>query len=94
MQNGQLKLLGANTASRSPLAPEVPPMADLVPGFNFATILTMLALAGTPHAAIDRMSLELAEILKLPNIIRGLQTAAVEPIGSSLRSTQSTNLEW
>ena len=81
VQNGQLKLLGANSASRSPLAPEVPPMADLVPGFDFAPILAVLALPGTPQAAVDRMSRELGEIVKLPDVMKGLQTAAVEPIG-------------
>ena len=81
VQNGQLKLLGANSASRSPLAPEVPPMADLVPGFDFAPILAVLALPGTPQAAVERMSRELAEIVKLPDVMKGLQTAAVEPIG-------------
>jgi tripartite-type tricarboxylate transporter receptor subunit TctC len=79
VQNGQLKLLAANSATRSRLAPEVPPMADLVPGFDFAPALIVLAAPGTPQIAIDRLASEVAEVVKLPDVLKGLNTAAVEP---------------
>ena len=81
VQNGQLKVLASNAANRSPLTPDVPAIAELVPGFDFATILTVLAAPGTPPVAIDRVSRDLADVVKLPDVMRGLQVAAVEPIG-------------
>ncbi len=81
VQNGQVKVLASNAANRSPLAPDVPLIAELVPGFDFATILTVLAAAGTPTIAIDRVSRELAEVVKLPDVVKRLHGAAVEPIG-------------
>lgn len=79
VQQGQLRLLGANSATRSRLAPDVPPLADLVPGFDFAPMLVVLGAPGTPQVAIERLSKEIAEIVNLPEVIRGLNTAAVEP---------------
>lgn len=79
VQQGQVRLLGANSIMRSRLAPEVPPLADLVPGFDFAPMIVVLAAPGTPQVAIDRISKEIAEIVKLPEVIAGLNTAAVEP---------------
>lgn len=94
VQQGQLKLLGANSAVRSKLAPDVPPIADLVPGFDFAPMLAILAASGTPQVAIDRMAREIAEIVKLPDVIKGLNTAAVEPApGGSAELTRELNRE-
>lgn len=81
VQNGQLKVLASNAAARSPLTPDVPLIAEVVPSFDFATILTVLAAPGTPPAAIDRLSRELAEVVKLPEVVKSLHGAAVEPIG-------------
>lgn len=79
VQQGQLKLLGTNSLGRSKLAPEIPPLADLVPGFDFAPMLVILGAPGTSQVAIDRLNKELFEILKMPELIRGLNIAAVEP---------------
>jgi tripartite-type tricarboxylate transporter receptor subunit TctC len=79
VQLGQLKLLGANSATRFSLAPDVPPIADLVPNFDFAPILVVLGAAGTPQVAIDRLSKEIIEVIKHPDVVNGLKTAAVEP---------------
>ncbi len=79
VQQGQLKLLGTNSLRRSKLAPEIPPLADLVPGFDFAPMLVILGAPGTSQVAIDRLNKELFEILKMPELLRGLNIAAVEP---------------
>ena len=81
VKNGQLKVLASNAGVRSPLTPDVPLIAEVVPGFDFATILTVLAAPGTPAVAIDRLSRELAEVVKLPAVVKSLHGAAVEPIG-------------
>lgn len=79
VQQGKLKLLGTNSLRRSKLAPEIPPLADLVPGFDFAPMLVILGAPGTSQVAIDRLNKELFEILKMPEVLRGLNIAAVEP---------------
>lgn len=89
VQTGQLKLLGANSLQRSRLAPEVPPISDLIPGFDFAPALVVLAAPGVSPIAVERLSKELMEVLKNPDVIRGLNTAAVEPNGGGPAELQS-----
>ena len=81
VQNGQVKVLASNTVNRSPLTPDVPAIAEMVPGFDFATILVVLAAPGTPASAIDRISRELAEVVRQPGVVKSLNSAGVEPLG-------------
>ena len=43
-----LRVLAIAADKRLPQAPDVPPIADVIPGFDFAVIIGVLARAGTP----------------------------------------------
>ncbi len=79
---GQVKLLATNAAQRSSLAPNVPAIAEVIPGFDFAVIVGVLAATGTPASAIERISAEMAQIAKIPDVIQILNNAGIDPIGS------------
>ncbi len=79
---GQVKLLATNAAQRSSLAPNVPAIAEVIPGFDFAVIVGVLAAIGTPASAIERISAEMAQIAKMPDVIQILNNAGIDPIGS------------
>lgn len=80
---GQVKLLANNAAQRSSQEPNVPAIAEIIPGFDFAPIVGVLAATGTPASAIERISAEMAQISKMPEVITTLNNAGIEPIGSS-----------
>lgn len=82
VQSGQAKLLASNASTRSPQAPDVAAIAELVPGFDFAVVVGVLAAGGTPQAAIDRISREIAEVVKMPDVVKQFQAAVVEPVGA------------
>ncbi|MDB5779045.1 MAG: hypothetical protein JWP79_2942 [Polaromonas sp.] len=79
---GQAKLLASNAASRSSLEPNVPAIAEIIPGFDLAPIIGVLAATGTPASTIERISTEMAQIAKMPEVIETLHKAGIEPIGS------------
>ena len=83
VKSGQIKLLANNAAQRSSQAPNVPAISEIIPGFDFAPIVGVLASTGTPTAAIDRIAAEMALIAKMPEVIQTLNNAGIEPIGSS-----------
>lgn len=83
VKSGQVKLLANNAAQRSSQEPNVPAIAEIIPGFDFAPIVGVLAAIGTPASAIERISAEMAQIAKMPEVIATLNTAGIEPIGSS-----------
>jgi len=62
---GKLRALGVATAHRSPLAPEIPTIAEAgVPGIVVGTWYGLLAPRGTPPAAIQLLNREIAAVLK------------------------------
>lgn len=80
--NGQVKLLASNATARSPQAPTIPTIAETVPGFDFSVAIGVLAARNTPPYAIDRISKEIAEAVKHPQLVRKFQTAVIDPIGA------------
>jgi tripartite-type tricarboxylate transporter receptor subunit TctC len=79
---GQVKLLATNAAQRSSQEPNVPALAEIIPGFDFAPIIGVLAATGTPVSAIDRISAEMALVAKMPEVIQTLSNAGVDAIGN------------
>jgi len=82
VKGGQVKLIANNAARRSSQEPNIPAIAETIPGFDFAPIVGILAGTGTPASAIDRIAAEMALIVKMPEVIQLLTNAGIEPIGS------------
>ena len=83
VQNGQVKVLASNALTRSPQAPDVPAIAETLPGFDFSVAIGVLAATGTPQSAIDRISREIAEVVKIPEVVKTLHGSVIDPIGST-----------
>lgn len=80
---GQVRLVGSNAGKRSSQEPNVPTISEVIPGFDFAPIIGVLASTGTPQAAIDRMTAEMSFVAKLPETIQILSNAGIEAVGGS-----------
>ena len=81
VKDNRVKLLATNGGRRSPMEPDVPAIAEIVPGFDFAVIVGVLAATGTPQAAIDRISSEIDKINKSPEMVQILANAGIEAGG-------------
>jgi tripartite-type tricarboxylate transporter receptor subunit TctC len=66
---GRLKALAITSLTRSPLAPEIPTVAESgLPGFDVAPWFGVLARAGTPAEVINRLNAEMIRIVNLPDV--------------------------
>jgi len=63
VQRGQLRALAVSSPRRLPELPEVPTLAETLPGFEFNGWFAVVAPLGTPRDAIQRMNLEFNRIL-------------------------------
>jgi tripartite-type tricarboxylate transporter receptor subunit TctC len=81
VKSGQLKLLAVNSGRRWPLEPDVPAIAEKIPGFDLAPNLILLAKTGTPPEATNRISAEIAKIAQQPDAIEALRGLGVTLIG-------------
>ena len=81
-RDGKLRILAVSTGKRSRLAPDVPTIAEAagIPGFDHAGGLGLVARAGTPQVAIDRMSAALAKAVAMPEVVARFAAVGLEPI--------------
>jgi tripartite-type tricarboxylate transporter receptor subunit TctC len=77
-----VKMLAANGAKRSSLAPNLPTIAEKIPGYDYAVIIGIYARADTPDDIVNRIAAETAEIAKEAEVIQRLTTLGVEAIGA------------
>jgi tripartite-type tricarboxylate transporter receptor subunit TctC len=63
--------------------PEIPAIAESVPGYAYNSWLGLFAPAGTPAPAVDRLSREVATALRTPQARERLEQLGYEPVGST-----------
>lgn len=83
VKSGQARILVSNSAQRSTVMPNVPTIAELIPGFDFAVVIGMLAASNAPPAAIARMSAEAMAAARHAELLTTLAGAGVDAVGSS-----------
>jgi tripartite-type tricarboxylate transporter receptor subunit TctC len=82
-KDGRVKLLAINSLKRSELAPEVPAIAETIPGFDFAPTFGLFAPNGTPREIVVKIGADVAQVVKLPDIVERMKNLGIEPIGVS-----------
>jgi tripartite-type tricarboxylate transporter receptor subunit TctC len=87
--NKNITLLATNGATRSAQAPNAPPVADFIPGYEFAPKIGVYARTGTPPAMLQKIANEVAAIVKEPEIVKQFAAAGIEPSGVALAPYQA-----
>lgn len=81
---GRLKAIAVTSAERSGLLPELPTLRESgLPDIQAVPWFAYMAPRGTPDAIVQRMSREIAAVLKDPEVQKRLQTAYFDPVGST-----------
>jgi tripartite-type tricarboxylate transporter receptor subunit TctC len=79
IQSGQLIALGVTTRRPVSLLPGVPPIGDVVPGYEASSWNAIMAPAGTPPAVIEKLN----RVLENPDVREKLRSFGSEPVGGS-----------
>jgi len=83
-KGGKLRALAVTTASRSPVAPDVPTLAESgLPGYEIGSWQGVFAPAGTPPDIVKRLNAEIVKIIKSPDVQKKLIDLGAEPVGDS-----------
>ena len=77
IRNGQLRPLAVSSPERYPLMPDVPTMAEAVPGIHLMSWLGLAAAPQTPRPIIDRLNGEVRHALELPDVKQWLADTGV-----------------
>ncbi len=77
---GKVRALGTTGLSRSPILPDVPTIAEAVPGFEFSQWVGFMAPKGTPSAIVAKLHDTISAILSRPDIKRAWEAEGAEPM--------------
>lgn len=79
VKGGKIKLIAMSSAKRNADLPNVPTVAETLPGFLTGSWQGLLAPAGTPKAVVDKLHAEVLRITALPEVKERLTTLGAEP---------------
>lgn len=83
IRSGKLVGLGVASLQRSPLIPDLPTVAEAIPGFEADSRNGLMAPSGTPAPAIDRIQAEVAKIIQHSDVRKRFATIGATPVGST-----------
>jgi tripartite-type tricarboxylate transporter receptor subunit TctC len=83
VKEGTVRALGVTTKMRVKSLPEVPPVADSVPGYVVTGWLGIGAPKSTPPEVIDRLNKEMNAVLADPEVLKRLENVGSEPFSGS-----------
>src|SRR6185503_558262 len=79
---GKVKALGVSSAKRSALVPDLPTIAETVPGYEFIGWYSLVAPAKTPAPIISKVNAEVLRALKSPDLAERITALGAEPMGA------------
>ncbi len=79
IRSGQLRALAVSSAERYPLLPDVPTMAETVPGIKVESWLGLAGPAGMPKSVVDKLNAEVNRALGTPEIKKWAADSGVVP---------------
>ncbi len=83
VKSGRLRALAVSTAKRSTAMPELPTIADDLPGYEMSGWIGLMAPAGMPREISGRLSREIRKILEIPEIKERFLALGLEPAGNT-----------
>ena len=81
IRKGTLRGLAVSSAKRTPLLPEVPAVAETLPGFEVLGWFALLAPAKTPPQIVQALNAELNRMIAKPQVVAKLIELGAEPLG-------------
>src|SRR5215831_4112055 len=88
INGGTLRGLAVSSRKRFVLEPNIPAIAETLPGFEVMSWLGLAAPGGTPRAIVERLNWEIGEILKLPDVRDKLAIVGNIPMPSTPEQMQ------
>jgi tripartite-type tricarboxylate transporter receptor subunit TctC len=97
-KSGKFRVYGVTLAKRAPPIPEVPAIAETLPGLVGDGWHGIFAAGGTPPAVVERLNAEIGRVLALPDIRQKLADLSLEPFPTSPAETaailQRDHAKW
>jgi len=80
IKSGRVRPLGVSSDKRTTQFPDVPAIAEFVPGYEFTAWIGCFVPAGTPKAVVDTLNAALAKALANPEVVAKLTVQTLDPM--------------
>jgi tripartite-type tricarboxylate transporter receptor subunit TctC len=85
VRSGKLRALAVTTPQRVAALPDVPAVAEAIPGYEVVGWYGIIGPAGMPAPLVERLNQELLQVLKQPDVHERIVNDGSEPVGNSPR---------
>jgi tripartite-type tricarboxylate transporter receptor subunit TctC len=83
VKSGHLRLMAVGTEKRMATLPDVPTIAETLPGFASSAWFAVVAPPKTPRAIVERLSADVAAAIRSPEVAQRFVELSAEPVGSA-----------
>ncbi len=83
VKSGRLRALGVTSVKESPALPGVPPIASVLPGYEFSAWFALVAPKGTPREIITVLNQHFTKAIASPELARRFADEGIDAIGST-----------
>ncbi|MFM8692146.1 MAG: Bug family tripartite tricarboxylate transporter substrate binding protein [Limnohabitans sp.] len=83
VREGRLRALGVTSAKRTPLAPDLPAIAEVLPGYESTTWFGLFGPRQLPAEVVQRVNAAANQVLKDPEVMDRLTRLGIEPTGGT-----------
>ncbi len=83
VRDGRLRALGVTSARRTPLAPDLPAIAEVLPGYESTTWFGLFGPRQLPLDVVQRVNTAANQVLKDPEVMDRLTRLGIEPTGGT-----------
>jgi tripartite-type tricarboxylate transporter receptor subunit TctC len=83
VQDGRIRLIAVTGKERSFLKPDVPTVAETLPGFEAASWTGFYAPAATPRDIVELLSREAQKAVRAPDVVERLRGLGATPVGNT-----------
>ncbi|HUY04110.1 MAG TPA: tripartite tricarboxylate transporter substrate binding protein [Rhodocyclaceae bacterium] len=83
IKSGKLKALAVAGAHRDPIAPNIPTIAETIPGFDVHSMFGLVVPSATPRDVVHKISADVAEVLHMPDIQARMKEIGMTPLGTT-----------
>jgi tripartite-type tricarboxylate transporter receptor subunit TctC len=83
IKSGGLKPIAILSAKRSPIAPEIPTVAETLPGFTVDSVFGAVVPSGTPRDVVHKLSADMNKVLQSPEVKQRMADIGLSPVGNT-----------
>jgi tripartite-type tricarboxylate transporter receptor subunit TctC len=86
VKSGRLKALAVTSLKRSPAFPNLPTIAETLPGYEVISWYGIMGPANVPRSVVNKLNAEIVKALNVPDLMEAYRTQGAEPAGGTPES--------